>query len=236
MRRLLERTRLGRAGRRDAGFSLIELVVASGLGVVALLVIGGMMFSSFVSQQRVVDTAQATNAAQLAARAIEADLHRASALAVFDGDDSDSQLLVARTTQGDGDWNCQAWFYDDVGGVIFHTEFDGETTWPWGSDITNWIDLGSGLLEVVDVGTILGDTLDWLFGGGDDGASEWSVVATGIRDETGSADQARPVFTATGGKSVTIRYEVVAGDVDPVLITTTATGRQPDADTEPTCF
>lgn len=225
--------------RDESGLTLIELVISSGLGLLVLVLVGSFMISSFSAQQNVQTTADATASAQLAARVIEDGVRQASAVAVVDGDTSESQLLVARTETGigDHDWECQAWYYDDVAGVIFHTTFQGESFWPWGSDITNWIDLGSGLTEAVDAGEILGDTLDWLFGGDGGAASaQWTVVAVGIRNETGPSGAVEPLFASAGPKSATIRFEVVAGDRTPVLITTTATGRQTDGETDPTCF
>jgi prepilin-type N-terminal cleavage/methylation domain-containing protein len=229
---------LGRRLRTERGFTLIELIIAMGLMLLVLTVIGGIMISGFTTQQGVGETTTATSQAQLTARQLEANVRQASMVEVFEGDATDSQLMVARTETGSGehDWECQAWFYDDTAGAIFHLTYQGDNTWPWGSSITNWIDLGSGITEAVDVGSILGDTLDWLFGGADDGVAEWSMLAAGIRNETGSNDATQPVFTSAGDQSATIRFEVDAGDSTPMLITTTATGRQPAGDEEPTCF
>lgn len=223
----------------DAGFSLIELIVSAALGVVALVLVGTFLLSSFVAQSTVTSTADAASRAQLAARQLEQQLRGASAVAVFEGATSDSQLLVARTATGDGDvdYHCEAWFYDATAEAVFHTTYEGESTWPWGASITNWIDLGSGLTEAINVGGILDDTLDWLFGGSESGA-EWSLVTSGILPKgTTAGGSITPVFSAAGSRSATVAFEVDAGsDNTAVLIETTVSGRQPFEDEEPTCF
>jgi type II secretory pathway pseudopilin PulG len=224
--------------RDDAGFSLIELIVSAALGVVVLVLVGTFFISSFAAQSTVTSTADAASRAQLAARQLEQQLRGASAVAVFEGSTSGSQLLVARTATGDGDvdYHCEAWFYDATAEAVFHTSFEGESTWPWGASITNWIDLGSGLTEAINLGGIVGDTLDWLFGGSESDA-EWSLVTAGVLPKgTTAGGSTTPVFSAAGNRSATITFEVSAGANNAVLIETTASGRQPFNDEEPTCF
>lgn len=223
---------------RDAGFTLMELVVATALGILVLLVAGGILVSSLRAQQNVTGSAQAAGTAQVLIRGMEQELRQASAVAVYDGATTDSQLLVARTETGSGshDWECQAWFYDAEAEVLLHTTYAGVNSAPWGSSITNWIDLGSGLADVVDLGAIIGDTLDWLFGGADDGVAEWTLIAVNVGDTTGGGGLTAPVFTKAGSKSVAIAFEMTEGDGTPVVIATTASGRQHDGETNPTCF
>lgn len=233
---LLRRFRQG-----DSGLTLVELLVASGLAVVVLTLVGTFMVSSFSAQDRVATTGEATSSAQLAMRQLESGLRSASAVGVFAGNTSESQLLVARTETGTGShsYACEAWYYDDVAKAIFHTSFTGQSTWPWGSSITNWIDLGSGLTTAIDVGGIVGDTLTWLLGGSGQGATgTWTLVTANV-DRPGSFDGTTetPVFAVAGGtRSATISFEFSAGEQTPILMTTTATGRQAPADTDPTCF
>jgi hypothetical protein len=91
--------------------------------------------------------------------------------------------------------------------------------------------------EAIDVGGIVDDTFDWLFGGSP-GAAQWSLSAAGVLPKgTDAGGATTPVFSAAGSSSATITFEVSAGaDNAPVLIETTASGRQPFADEEPTCF
>jgi len=225
--------------RRDEGLSLIELIVSAALGVLVLVLVGTFFISSFSAQNVITSTADAASRAQLMARQFDQQLRGASAVAVFDGATSDSQVLVARTATGDGDvdYHCEAWFYDATAEAVFHTTFEGESSWPWGASITNWIDLGSGLTEAIDLGGIVGDTLDWLFGRSD-GDPVWSVAATGVVPKgTAAGATTTPVFAAAGNRSATITFEVAGGaSTAPVLIETTAGGRQPYQDEEPTCF
>lgn len=221
----------------EAGYSLIELIVAASLGVLVLTLLGGMMVASISAQNSVTTTMNATGEAQVLARQLESQVRLASVVYVVDGADTDSQLLVARTETGSGghDWECQAWFYDDTAKAIFHTTFPGNNNWPWGSSITNWIDLGSGLTEAVDVGGIVTGTLDWLFGRPEDGVVDWQLIAAGV-DQPVINGARVPVFDDASSRSVLIRYAYQAGEQTPVLISTTATGRQAEGSSNPRCY
>ncbi len=227
--------------RDDEGFTLIEMVIAGALGVVVLILVATFFISSFSAQTTVTNTADAASRAQLLVRQLEHQLRGASAVTVVDGLTSESQLLIARTATGehDVDYHCEAWFYDSVAEAVFHTTYQNKTTWPWGTSITSWIDLGSGLTEAIDLGEVLGDTLDWLFGGASGASSaEWTLLATGVRP-AGASDggPAIGIFGVDGPRSATYDFEVTAGGGNPpVLISTTTTGRQPFDDKEPACF
>lgn len=233
---------LNRIRRDDSGLTLVELIIAAGLTVLVLTLVGTFMVDSFSAQHKVTTTAEATSSAQVTMYSLETQVRQASAIGVFAGNTTQSQLLVARTEVGSGShaYHCEAWFYDDVAKAIFHTTFTGQSTWPWGSSITNWVDLGSGLTSAINVGNIVSGTVSWIIGGSAQGPTQasWTLVATGI-DRPGSFRNATetPVFATTSGtSSATIAFEYSAGGNTPILMTTTATGRQAPKDTDPKCF
>lgn len=225
--------------RNDAGLTLVELIIASAIGLLVLTMIGGFMISSFQVQHQVTSTAQATNNAQLTATILDAQLREASAIRLENGSSSDSQLLIARVRVDDEDgnteWRCEAWYYDAEAGAILTATASGHNQWPWGHSITSWIDLGSGLLEVVDLGAIIGDTLDWLFGGGSS-TTPWTVMAVGLSNATGADGASQPVFVSEGLNAVTVRFAVESADRTPVVITTAVAGRQDVRNDGPQCF
>ena len=104
------RMRLRRAG--DDGFTLIELVVASAILVVVLLGVGGLMFSTTVTQRTVSAVSESASSAQTAADAIRTLVRNAAEfrLTAVDGTD---QLLIARVagTGATATFRCEAWYY-----------------------------------------------------------------------------------------------------------------------------
>jgi len=103
-------TRLPRA-RRDEGFTLTEMLVASALFSLVILVAGGIFIAQFTAQQQVSAVTSSTTSAQLAGTAIDTGIRNSTGFKVTaSGSD---QLLVARVA-GSGttlQWTCQAWYY-----------------------------------------------------------------------------------------------------------------------------
>lgn len=209
-----------RADRRDEGLTLIELLVAFSMGVLVLIIVGSVMISSLTTQQQVTDTAQATSQAQLTVQQLEREVFAASHTHVQTDASTGSQVLIARVRTGDGgtDWGCAAWYFDADAGVILHTAYDGESTWPWGDSLLNWIDLGSGII------------------GGTSTPAEWTVLAVGISNETGPGGAAAPVFQQDGAKGVTMEFAVAAGESTPVILRTTVAGRHEASTGDPQCY
>jgi prepilin-type N-terminal cleavage/methylation domain-containing protein len=102
--------RPGDAG--DEGFTLIELVVASAILVIVLLGVGGLMFSTTVTQRTVSAVSQSASSAQTAADEIRTLVRNAAEfrLTAVDGTD---QLLIARVagTGATATYTCTAWYY-----------------------------------------------------------------------------------------------------------------------------
>lgn len=199
------------AARRDDGFTLIELVISSALGLLVLLVLGSFFVSSFSAQLTVTNTADAASAAQLLSRQLDAELRSASAVRVATGSNG-SQLLIARTSRGASTgYACTAWRWDAATGDLRRFEAASLQTAPWRDGAQAFA--GSG-------------------------ASGWALVASDVRPQGfRSGAPAAGVFTETGDRSVAIVFERPAGaGRQPVLIDTTVTGRQAAKNVEPACF
>ncbi|MES1169488.1 MAG: type II secretion system protein, partial [Leifsonia sp.] len=102
--------RLNRA-RRDDGFTLTEMIVASALFSMVILVAGGIFLGQFRAQQQVSAVTSTTTNAQLAGSTIDDGIRNSSGFKLTaSGAD---QLLVARVA-GSGttlQWTCRAWYY-----------------------------------------------------------------------------------------------------------------------------
>lgn len=103
---------------RDAGVTLIELLVASAILSVALLAIGAIFTGTLNAQRTVSAVTQSTTAAQSAANAIASGVRNASDLRLSTS--SGNQLLVVRTAGQSSTltWTCQAWYYTPTDGTI----------------------------------------------------------------------------------------------------------------------
>lgn len=66
-----------RSRASESGFSLIELTVAIGLGVVVLAIVGGMLMNAITTQSRVQEAARSSNTGQLVANALTGDVRAA---------------------------------------------------------------------------------------------------------------------------------------------------------------
>ena len=109
----------------DAGFTMVELIVASMISIIMLTIIGSLFLKTIQTQSAVTDTTQTSNDAkvvfddlQAAVRlAVETDVRSSSAMGVepLDGR-GDVLILKTRATQGAvldvATWRCVAWFLD----------------------------------------------------------------------------------------------------------------------------
>jgi Tfp pilus assembly protein PilW len=128
------------AESREAGFTMIELVVAAMLFVVVFTVVGGIFLSLVRTQQTVDVLTGSANSGQLAANSIENGIRNSSdfQLSAVGSD----QLLVARTA-GSGttlSWACTAWYYSAAGdGEIRSTRTTGAAIdAPTSAELADW--------------------------------------------------------------------------------------------------
>ncbi len=64
--------------RDEQGFTLVELLIASGLMVLVAVIIGGILFNSLTAEKTVRTTTQAASAGQLVASSIEQGVRNAT--------------------------------------------------------------------------------------------------------------------------------------------------------------
>lgn len=101
-------------GARDAGITLIELLIYSFLAIVVLTLVGQFLINSLRVDTQVRNGAEAASNAQVAAASIGRGVRNASAVEVVEVEPG---LQVLRTRSiGGGDtpvWLCQAWAIQD---------------------------------------------------------------------------------------------------------------------------
>lgn len=113
----------------ESGFTLVEMIIASVLGVLILGIGASILLSLFRTQHNVSDYADATTTGQLISRSIEEGVRNAGVGTHPAGADDkgilagamvvgQGQLLRARvavgTQAGDVAWRCEAWYYSDT--------------------------------------------------------------------------------------------------------------------------
>lgn len=141
--------RLRRRLAVDAGFTIIEVMVATGLVALVLAALGGIYLGTVQTQRMVSGETSAANNAQLVARSIDEAMRNGSSFHVADGSDG-GRLLVIRTA-GSGaaiDWTCALWYYSplDGGQIRHHVEPDGSTVGlPGTAELAAWTLLVSGV-------------------------------------------------------------------------------------------
>lgn len=204
--RQADQTRLRQS--REAGYTLVELLMYSSLLVLILTVVGGMLLNTLTSEQKVLDSADASSLSQLISTSVHSGVRNATAVEVTPGidPDTDDQLLVVTAVSTDSTLTasarvCQAWYYTETnGGAMYYKRgtapqtIVAPTADALANDMTGWILLGSGLSASDD-----------------------------------SAGVAQPVFSdsSAGSPSITLNFAINAdGDSSPALISTTVTSRQ----------
>jgi prepilin-type N-terminal cleavage/methylation domain-containing protein len=133
----------------DAGFTIIEMIVATALAGLVLAAVGGVYISTIQTQRVVSTDTAAANNAQLAARGIDHAMRNGSSFYLASGSDG-GQMLVVRTA-GSGSaisWSCAIWYYSplDGGQIRSHVEADGSSIGLPGTDeLAGWTLLTSGV-------------------------------------------------------------------------------------------
>lgn len=215
----------------ESGFTLIETIVASMLGVLVLGIGASLLLSLFRTQHNVSDYADATTTGQLISRSVEEGVRNSGAAGtsgILSGAavDGQGQLLRARvadgTSAGDVTWACEAWYYSSsTGSVLFARSSSSAIADPGGfvwKDATH--------TGVAPVAAQPGVT--------------WTLLGTGIAVPPDSSVQ--QIFGAaadsSGAPQVTLGFEVTHGSVNLVLIRNTIVQRKLDpTGTGPaTCF
>lgn len=121
-------------GRGDDGLSLIEMIVGVVVSSLVLIGIGTVIVNSWLAQNNVLSTSEATNRGQLVASAIERSMRNAE---YFEVKASGSQLWVR--TSFDDERHCQAFqIYDGVAATMRHATSLSSETWRPMLDATDY--------------------------------------------------------------------------------------------------
>ena len=126
---------------RQAGMSLVELIIYAALSALILSLVGGFLVRAVLTEQNVVSTVQGTNNAQLLTESIKNDVRNAKQIFAAD------KILVVNTadTRGGDDfvWSCQAWYFHDDGTVYSKATALSEP--PADSDLATWTVFSTGV-------------------------------------------------------------------------------------------
>ena len=131
----------------DAGFTLTEMIVASALFSLVILVAGGIFLGQFQAQQQVSAITSTTTDAQLAGTAIDTGIRNSSGFKLTPS--GSDQLLVARVAGGAStlQWSCRAWYYSAASKTIRTTTTTPGTpvTVPTAAQLATWALLVDGV-------------------------------------------------------------------------------------------
>jgi Tfp pilus assembly protein FimT len=185
------------ADHAEAGFTLIELVVASALTIVVLTVLGTLFTSAARTESTVSSATAAANLGQLIARSITQGVSNATAVTVTT-DSSGDQMLQARvygmsaandpTQAASSGVSCQAWYYTASGGGAIYTK----TVTP-----ASAITMPSGAVD-----------------------STWQLIGNGLGVNVATSPSAT-IFATPSGTRVELKFDVTSGTLSPVHIETT---------------
>jgi len=154
--------------RADRGFTLIELIVASGLIVLVLSVLGGIMISSMTTERSVRTLTTATSTGQLVTGSLEDGIRNAATPITFTAPGGIDQMVTARVA-GTGSaltFSCQAWYYSSVNKTIRYKRADTAITAANAAAQTGWTLLAEGVTPKttgVPVFSLSGSTVSFAF-------------------------------------------------------------------------
>lgn len=138
------------AGRHDAGFSLVELLISMMLFVVVITVVGSIIVSALTADRTVRSVTGSTTNGQLVVNVIEETVRNSTAIRVVTDVDGASTFATVRTTAG-GAARCQAWFYDAVADAVFEQSSASAITAPAPGEVGDgWTQLSAGVLAAED--------------------------------------------------------------------------------------
>ena len=128
-------------------------MIYSGLLVLILTAVGGMLLTTLRSEEQVIDSGDVNGYGQLISSSVSSGVRNATALALTGNADNTVQLLVLTTVSSDpmktaAERVCEAWYYTELnGGVMYYQRGTApqEISPPTASDLTGWTLLGSGL-------------------------------------------------------------------------------------------
>ncbi|TAM69506.1 MAG: prepilin-type N-terminal cleavage/methylation domain-containing protein [Microbacteriaceae bacterium] len=206
--------------RGESGFTLIELMIASLIGVLVLITAGSILTSMLKAQNQVNDLTAAATAGQLVSRSVEEGVRNAAgpigstdpvqAVGIKAEPVTDtttrSQLLRARvatgTENGTVTWQCEAWYYDGTTNTVSWATSSAEINSPGGFA---WTDAShTGIAPITAQAGV-----------------NWIMLADNI---TLPADATQ--FFGSGNSQVRLNFEVSNAQVSLILIPNTVVQRK----------
>jgi len=137
----------GHGDRRDAGFTLTEMIVGSALFAMVVLVAGSILVGMFSAQRQVGAITSTTTDAQLAGTVIDTGIRNSSGFKLTPV--SDDQFLVARVagTGASLQWECRAWYYSAATSTIRASSAvpGAPMATPTAAQLTSWSLLADGV-------------------------------------------------------------------------------------------
>jgi type II secretory pathway pseudopilin PulG len=119
--------------RDERGFTLVELMISTGLTIIVLVITGGILISGLRTQEIARTVTNAANTAQQIVHSVQAGVKNASAITVNSDPVTGTQLLLVRTTSSDPNStapSCQAWYYTPSNGGAVYTKKTTPATAP----------------------------------------------------------------------------------------------------------
>jgi type II secretory pathway pseudopilin PulG len=147
---------------RDAGFTLIELMVGALLTVLVLSLVGGIVISSTRSEGIVRSVAQATQAGQLVTSSVQAGI-RNSAISLgksapfkLTTPAGSDQLLVALVVSSGttATASCAAWYYSATAKEVRYSTSGSAIAAPNAATLATWTLLSKGVSPISPSTTI----------------------------------------------------------------------------------
>lgn len=135
----------------EKGFTLVELMISTGLTLVVLVIAGGILISGLRTQEIARTVTDAANTAQQIVHSVQSGVKNASAITVTSDAVTGTQLLLVRTVSSDPNStapSCQAWYYTPTnGGAVYTKKTTPATaiTLPVGGPQGVWTILGKGV-------------------------------------------------------------------------------------------
>lgn len=135
----------------ERGFTLVELMISTGLTIIVLVITGGILISGLRTQEIARSVTDAANTAQQIVHSVQSGVKNASAITVTSNSTTGTQLLLARTVSSDPNStapSCQAWYYTPSnGGAVYTTKTTpaAAITLPSGGPQGVWTILGTGV-------------------------------------------------------------------------------------------
>lgn len=137
--------------RGERGFTLVELMISSGLTIIVLTITGGILISGLKTQEIARSVTDAANTAQQIVHSVQSGVKNASAITVTSNMTTGTQLLLVRTVSSDPNStapSCQAWYYTPSNGGAVYTKKTtpaAAITLPTGGPQGIWTILGTGV-------------------------------------------------------------------------------------------